>query len=516
MCKDVDVYKDYCEYIKETLDGNFDVVYREFEVTLGKIYMIFADTMIAKPYISQFVIAPIVENKSFQNIEHLKKEVLYASIVGDVKSKEDAVMHILSGDAVLLFDFNDSVIYCEAKSFASRSIGDSIRENVIKGPHEAFNELLVNNISLIRKRVKNPDLKFESIKLGKKSNTPVVLAYIKGVTTERLVDYIRDKIESIDQDMVLESNYIEEHLKSKGTVFDTVGTSERPDKIASRLMEGRVAILVESSPQVITAPHFFPEAFMASEDYYTNKYFANYLRIIRWMAFGLGLALPGLYIAICTYHFSFIPTSFIMRISTSRAGVPFPTVVEVIGMMFVFQLLREAGVRLPAPTGQAMSIVGALVLGDAVVGASLASQSTIIVVALSSISTFLVPDLYMPLSIWSMIITVFSSVLGLPGFYMGFFVFLAHVAALESCGYPYLYPLGSLETFKYNDVITRGALEKISNSLFQREEEDKDKSRMEEEDKEVSKKEEKTEEGPNDKNKQKKPDNKDKNKEDEN
>ncbi|QGU95529.1 spore germination protein [Clostridium bovifaecis] len=460
--------KKYVEYIREKLKDSFDVQFREIQAKEGKIYAIFIDNLVDKKYISEYIIWPLMESNNFEDVEAIKSKILYASVIGDAKDEQDAIKHILSGDVVLIFDFFESIIFCETKSIARRAIGENTRESVIKGPHEAFNELIVDNIALIRKRIKNENLKFEIIKVGKKSNTTTALAYIKGVAPDRLVDYVRSKIESTNLEFVLEVSYIEESLRSKGTIFDTVDTTERPDKVASKLFEGKIAVLVDGTPEVVTAPFFFIENFIASDDYYFNKYFADFIRIQRWIAFFLALLLPGIYIAIGTHHFSLIPTTFVFRLAVSRAGVPFPTVVEVLLMSFFFQLLREAGVRLPQPTGQTMGIVGALILGDAAIGAGLASQGTIVIVAVASISTFLVPNLYKNIAVWNIIIVLFSAFLGLPGFYMGFFIFLAHLAALETCGYPYLYPLGTLELFKYKDIILRGDLNKISNSMFQK------------------------------------------------
>lgn len=459
--------KKYINYIKEKLKNSFDVQFREIQAKEGKIYAIFIDSLVDKKYISEYIILPLMKTNKFEDIEAVKSQVLYTSILGDVKDEQDAIIHILSGDVVLIFEFFQSVIFCETKNIARRAVSENIRENVIKGPHEAFNELIVDSIALIRKRIINENLTFETIKVGKKSNTTTVLAYIKGVAPDKLVKYVRSKIESANLEFILEASYIEERLRAKGTIFNTIDTTERPDKVVSKLLEGRVAILVDGSPEVITAPNFFIENFEASDDYSFDKYFVSFIRIQRWAAFFIALLLPGLYIAIGTHHFSLIPTSFVFRLANSRAGVPFPTVVEVLLMIFFFQLLREAGIRLPQPTGQTMSIVGALILGEAAIGAGLASQGTIVIIAVSSISTFLVPNLYKNVSIWSIIIVVFAAILGLPGFYMGFFVFIAHLSALETCGYPYLYPLGTLELFKYKDVILRGDLNKISNNIFQ-------------------------------------------------
>ena len=455
------------DYVKEKLKNCYDVKYREIKCGLGIIFGVFIDDMCDSKFISEYIFNPLIQkNISTLDLEYIKKEVLPANSIGDINSNDEAISHVLSGDLVLIFSFSNKAIFCEAKGYVRRSVGIPPTENVVKGPREGFTEAFVDNVSLIRRKIKNPNLKFETIILGSKSNTVTVICYIEGVAPQELVDYIRKKVNGINLEFILGSNYIEEELSSKKTVFDTIGNTEKADVAAAKILEGRIAIIVDGSPFVTTTPYFFIDNFQTSDDYFSNKYFANLSRIMRVTSFFLACLLPGLYVAITTFHFSLIPTVFAVKLAISRAGVPLPTVIELLLMTFFFQLLREAGIRLPQPIGQAMSIVGALILGDAAVGAGLASQSTIVVVALSSISSFLVSKLYGALAIWNIIIIVFSSVLGLPGFYISFFILISHMAGLESCGYPYLFPLGTLETFKFKDILYRGDLNKISNSIF--------------------------------------------------
>ncbi|MGH4137210.1 spore germination protein [Clostridium sp.] len=454
-------------YIKDKLKNSYDVKYKEIECQLGIIFGVFIDDMCDSKFISEYIFNPLIQNNIVtMDLNYIKKEILPANSMGDINSNDEAIYHILSGDVVLIFPFANCAIYCEAKGYVRRGVGIPVTENVIKGPREGFTEAFVDNVSLIRRKIKNPDLKFETIILGNKSNTVVVISYIEGVAPKKLVDYIRKKVSNIKLEFVLDTNYIEEQLKNKNTAFDTIGTTEKPDVASSKLLEGKIAIIVDGTPFVITAPYFFLDNFQAPDDYYSNVYFANLSRIIRVISFLIASLLSGVYLAIACFHFSLIPTVFAVKFTISRAGVPLPTVVELLLMNFFFQLLREAGIRLPQSIGQSMSIVGALILGDAAVGVGLASQSTVVIVALSSISSFLVPKLYGALSIWNIIIILFSSVLGLPGFYIGFFIFISHLAGLESCGYPYLFPLGTLETFKFKDILYRKNLSEISNSIF--------------------------------------------------
>ncbi|MCY6959730.1 spore germination protein [Clostridium brassicae] len=460
----------YISHIKEKLKDSFDVKYRELECPEGIITIIYIDNLCDSKFISEYVIQPLLSNKDLKDIDSIKKEILWANIVGNVNDENDAISHILSGDIVLVFNFDKNILYCEAKGFAKRPVFVPPTEAVIKGPREGFNEAIMDNISLVRRKIKNKDLKFESFSVGEKSQTIVVVSYIKGTAHDELVQYIRDKIKSIKIDFVLDTNYIEEQLKNTRSPFDTIGYTEKPDIVASKLFEGKVIVMVDGTPSVIVAPYFFIENLQAADDYYLNKYFTSFARLQRWIALFIAMLLPGLYIALSTYHFSLVPTVLVFRLANSRAGVPFPTIVEVVIMILFFQILREAGIRLPQPTGQALSIVGALILGEAAIGAGLTSETTIVIVAISSISTFLVPNLYKAVVIWSLIILLFSSLLGLPGFYLAFFSLIAHLASLDSCGYPYLYPVGTKSNNTNGDTLIRRGLNKISNNTFDEDE----------------------------------------------
>ncbi|AKL97118.1 spore germination protein KA [Clostridium aceticum] len=460
-------YQARLKEIKEKLGDNYDVILREIHTDKGVIQLIFLDSISDSTYISQYIISPLLQQEEISDdIEVIKSRVLAANHIGDVEKIDAILLHILSGDIILLFSFIDAVIYCSARQYSSRAIEEPPSEVVIKGPREGLTENIAENISLIRKKIRNRDLKFERVIIGEESNTTVLLVYIEGKAPQHLVQYIKRRLENINNHFLFEINFIEEELKCKRTPFDTIGYTEKPDVLVSKVSEGRVAILADSSPFALTAPHFFLEEIQMADDYYLNKYPQNYFRLIRWVALLIALLLPGLYVALTTYHFSLIPSIFVFRLAVLRAGVPFPTIVEVVIMMFFFQLLREAGIRLPQAIGPAISIVGALILGDAAIRSGMASEITVLVVALSAISLFLIPKLYGGVSIWTNIIMIFSALLGLPGFFIGFIVFCSHLASLDSCDYPYLYPLGTLKNFNFKDNLLRDDMNKISKNIL--------------------------------------------------
>lgn len=462
--------EEYVEFIKNTLKDNIDFKQRTLKCSCGLINLFFIDNLCDSKFISEYVIEGFLKNYYIENdINYIKEKILIGNSIGDVKTKEDALLHILSGDVLVVFDFIQEKIFTEAKGYVRRGISQPETETVIKGPREGFTEAFVDNISLIRRKIKNKNLKFENMSNGTETNTVVILAYIEGTAPKALVDEVKSKIKNNNIKYILDINYIEEKLKNNNSFFDTIGFTEKPDIAASKLLEGRTVIIVDGSPMVITAPHFFVENFQMPDDYYVNIYYANSTRIIRMTAFIIAVLAPGLYVSFETYHVSLISTNFLFRLAVSRAGVPIPIVVEVLLMSFFFVLLREAGIRLAKPIGQAMSIVGALILGDAAVGAGLASQSTIVVVAISSICSFLIPKVYSGIAFWAAVIIVLSALLGLAGFIIGVYVFVSHLASLNSCGYPYLYPILDNSSKNFKDVIIRRNLNEISNSIFNNE-----------------------------------------------
>lgn len=467
------------DYIKEKLKNSFDVKYRPVQTVLGKATIIFIDDLCNAKLISEYVVSPLrgfgdlpPKSGKFTSLQEVIENTLDINAAGIAKDIDDAIMHILSGDPAVVFENYKEIMYVEAKGFPVRGVGTPETESVLKGPREGFNELIVNNVALIRRRIKNPALKFEAAVVGEKSQTSVAICYLDGIAPVELVNKIRNKVKNLDLRFILDTNYIEDALKMQNSFFDTIGYTEKPDEVCAKLLEGRVGVIVDGTPFVITAPYFFLENFQMPDDYYLNRYYTNFNRILRWLAFFVAALAPGLYVAVITYHFSMIPSLFMFRLAVSRAGVPFPTFIEVILMMLAFQFIKEAGLRLPQPIGGAMSIVSALILGDAAVNAGIASRITIIVVALSTLSYFLIPKLYGALSFWAIVLVCFSAAFGIPGFLAGALIFLIQLAELDSVGYQFLFPVGSTNEYRFKDVVLRGSLSKISKDFVKEGEED--------------------------------------------
>ena len=454
------------DFLKDKLKDSFDVKYREVDTALGPATIVFMDVLCSTQFISEYIVKPLTLVKDgIKDENDIMTKVIDINITNWSKDKNDTLLHVLSGDVVIIFDKFDKVIYCETKGYTRRGVGIPITEAVIKGPREGFNEAFVDNVTLLRRRIKNHNLKFEPLYVGEDTQTVVCISYIKNKAPKELIDEIREKIKNLDYKFILDTNYIEAKLREDRTLFDTVGYTEKADEVAAKLLEGRVAIIVDGTPFVLTVPFFFIETFQTPDDYYLNRYFTSFTRILRWIAFFIAMFLPGIYVALVTHHFSVLPSLFVFRLAVARAGVPFPIVAEVIIMMLLFQIIKEAGLRLPQPIGTSMSLVSGLILGEAAVGAGIASRITIVVVALSAVCYFLIPKLYGAISIWSIGIVIVSAFFGIPGVILISVVLLSHLAHLRSCEYQYLFPLGTLNRYKFKDIIMRGRLDEISKDI---------------------------------------------------
>ncbi|WP_088224689.1 spore germination protein [Desulfosporosinus sp. FKB] len=389
-------------------------------------------------------------------LEIVKESILSVSSVEEVQTLEDAVTGILSGDTALFLDGTDSILIASIRGFAARSVEEPSTESVIRGPREGFVESLSTNISLIRRKIKNPNLMVEKMTVGRQTKTSLAIVHIQGIANDEVVQEVKKRICRIETDSVLESGYIESFIEDAPySLFPTVGNSEKPDIVSAKLLEGRVAILTDGTPLALTVPYLFIEAFQNSEDYYSRPYLATFIRWLRWLAFFISTFVPALYVAITTYHQELLPTSLLISIASANEGSPFPTIVEALLMQIAYEILREAGLRLPKAVGQAVSIVGALVIGEAAVSAGLVGAPMVVVVALTGISSFVVPAFTDVTTIARFVLLILSSFSGLYGVMLGFAGFVIHQLSLRSFGVPYMSPLVPLNGAGLNDVIIR-------------------------------------------------------------
>jgi spore germination protein len=375
-----------------------------------------------------------------------------------VPSAGQALNEVFHGKAVLFIEGKPHAIAISAPNGESRGIQEPATEAVIRGPREGFVERIDTNIALVRNKIRTSRLKLESFTVGSESQTKVVLAYHDGIARSSLIEEVRKRIEAIEIDGVLESGYIEEFIVDQPrSPFPQMIYSERPDTVAAQLLEGRFAIFVDGTPFVITGPVTFWQMLHSPEDYYEKFIFSSFLLWLRYLLLFLALFLPGIYVATITFHHDLLPTSLLLSIAAARESIPFPALVEALIMEVSFEALREAGVRLPKTVGQAVSILGALVIGQAAVQAGIVSAPMVIVVSMTGIASFTIPRFNFGIAIRMMRFPLMflAGMLGLYGMIIGSVLIAVHLCQLQSFGVPYLSGLAPLRPAELKDILIR-------------------------------------------------------------
>lgn len=458
--------EDNIELFKKIFKNHEDINYRVIENFYNKkirICLISVDGMIDKVLINDNILKPIMLTKiegldsSKNNLYKTMNSLILTNEITMTSDIEELVSSLLYGDAILLVDGLDEAILISSRHLETRSVSEPTSERTIKGPKEGFVELISVNISLIRRRISSPNLIFKFKELGTETKTTATYCYIEGIANNEIVTELENRLSKIvDIDAILSPQQIIELIRDEPySPFDTIGSTERPDSVVGKLLEGRVAILVDGSPVVLTIPFVFQECFQASEDYYTNYYYASMNRIIRYICFFITISTPALYISLVTFHREMVPTPLLLSIISARQGVPLPAILEALLLLFVFEVLREAGVRFPEQIGSAVSIVGALIIGEAAVTARLVSAPIVIVVALTGISGFLVFSIKGAIIILRVIFLVMSGILGVFGYIFGVVLLVLHLMTLRSFGVPYMLNLTSLRKQDLKDTVIR-------------------------------------------------------------
>jgi len=365
---------------------------------------------------------------------------------------------LLSGNTVFLIDGCNKFFTISTGTDEGRSSEEPTSQTVIRGPKDGFTEKINSNILLIRKRIKNKALRMENLFIGSVTKTTISLMYIDKIARDEIVQEIKTRLGKIEIDSILDGGNIEELIKDdRYSIFPTFLASEKPDAVAAALLEGRVAILVDGTPYVITAPALMVEFFQSSEDYYHHFIVSSMMRFLRYIAFFLTLLVPATFIAITTFHQEMVPTPLLVSIAAQREGVPFPALIEALLMEFTFEILREAGVRMPRAIGPAISIVGALVLGQAAVEAGIISAAMVIVVSITAISSFAIPNYEMSnaIRVVRFSLMFLAGVLGLYGVFIGLIILTLHLCKIKSITVPYLTPIAPKIKYGNNDTIFR-------------------------------------------------------------
>jgi spore germination protein KA len=459
------------KFLSNELGTSSDVIIRQFSFGANKQLngaLVLIDGLVNKDLIDMVVLQPLMYDMDSMpkstgtgasSMDVFCKNLLSTCDAKKTKSLEDLIDRVLSGDTIFLLDGSDEALAFSMRQWDKRSVDEPATESVVRGPREGFTETLRTNTSLLRRKVKSPNLRFETMKVGEQTRTDVCIAYINGIVMPDLVEEIKSRLASIHTDSVLDSGYIEAFIEDAPySIFSTVGSTERPDNTAAKILEGRAAIFVDGSPFVLTVPSLFIENFQSAEDYYIRPYYASILRVNRLISYIIAIMAPAVYVALTTYHQELIPTQLLFTMASGHSGIPFPSLVEAILMVGLFDILREAGVRLPRPIGSAVSIVGALVLGESAVSAGLIGPFMVIVVATTAITSFVVPSQTDSVTIIRYFLLILAGFLGGFGIVMGSLVVCIHLVSLYSFGVPYLTPIVPLDRNGLKDTFMRAPL----------------------------------------------------------
>ena len=452
-------------------EGASDWVQRPLRLANGcEALITYIEGLVDKDSLDEHVVSPLVRCDGHMSaipagsgnqaglIDHIRLRVLESSQVTVAQNIKELVDGMLHGDACLLVHGEARALIISDRAYEKRRVGEPETESVIRGPREGFVENLRSNTALLRRRLRTPQLKFESVRVGRLTRTDVVVCYLQGLAPPTIVDEAKRRLSRIDIDGVIDSATVEELIEDDPySPFPQAIPTERPDIVASNLLEGRIAIMVDGSPFALVVPATVWSLLQASEDYYERFFIGTFLRGLRYMLALLALLGPALYVAITTFHQEMLPTQLLLTVAVTREGIPFPSVVEALMMELMFESLREAGVRLPRNVGQAVSIVGALVIGQAAVQAGLVSAPMVIIVAITGIASFAFPrfNLGVTVRLLRFPMMLLASTFGLYGIVIGVLAIMIHLAGLRTFGVPYTAPVGPLIPSSLKDVIIR-------------------------------------------------------------
>ncbi|MCC3359528.1 spore germination protein [Bacillus sp. REN16] len=450
--------------IKKLFDGAMDFTFREIEI--NNIYhamIIYLDGLVDLEKIELHVIHPLMKDDKLNNLgsKLTIEQILALLSSADVKQGytfQEVIDQILIGSVVVLVNGIDKAIFISEQSWEQRSVSEPLSEAVVMGPREGFTENIKTNVSMVRRRLKTTKLKLESMQIGKLSKTEVIITYLENIAQHSIVEEVRTRLGQIDIDAIEDSGYIVEFIEDNpASVFPQVLQTERPDRVVGNLLEGRVGIMVDNSPFALIVPVTCFQTMNSPEDYYGRFVMASFVRLIRYLFLMIALMFPAIYIAVTTFHQELLPTNLLFSVAASREKVPFPAVVEALLMEITFEALREAGLRLPRPIGSTVSIVGALVIGQAAVEAGIVSAPLVIVVATTGIASFMFPNypLTGAIRLLRFFMIFLAATLGFYGILLGVFFILVHLVKLRSFGVPYLSPVSPFNLNNMKDILIR-------------------------------------------------------------
>lgn len=422
------------ELVKSIFNHSTDVVVQTIETKKGNVLLVYIDGLINKDITDRDIITPLKAHDFDGN---------YAMALKSGYKTVDNIpafsTEVVNGSVAIFYQDSQDIIIVDFKQWNTRAVETPDSESVIRGPKEGFNESIRTNTSLIRRKIRNPKLIFENITLGKQTNTIVNLVYIDGIVNRDVLNKLKNRLSQIETDSILESGHIEQYIdENTFSPISGIGVTQKPDLVASRILEGRVAVLCDGTPHVLTIPELMIENIHTGDDYYNRTLYANLIRVLRIFGVIITVILPGLAVSIMTYNQEMLPSVFLFNLIASTEKTPMPTAAEIFLLILMFELLKEAGTRLPKAVGSAITIVGSLIIGDTAVNAGIVGAPIVIVVALTAVTGFIAPNLTEFIIVYRLVFLLLGSTMGLIGIGSGIFIMLTQLVSLNSFGVPIL------------------------------------------------------------------------------
>ena len=455
--------------LKITMSSSYDIVTRELEIGAHGIRasLIYIDNLVNSIVVQDNILRPLTiyslnepKGPGRIDINKLKDSMISIGEIKEAESFDDIVLAILSGNVFLCIQGYDKGLLIGAKYYHGRTIGEPNTESSIRGPQESFVEILKVNIGLIRRRLRDPNLAIDAFKIGKRAKSDLAIAYIRGLADPEIVEQIKQRVLKLDLDGQISAIQIGQMiLDNPNSIFPMSQITERPDKVVSALMDGRVMLLLEGAPDALLLPVTLPILMQSADDYFESWIISSFIRISRYMCLFISTLFPASYIAIATFNPGMLPTNLALSMAANRTGVPFTAAIEALIMEFTIEILQEAGVRLPKVIGQTVSIVGGLVIGQSAVQAGLVGPIMVIVVALTALASFTIPDYSLGLATRFLRLPFIILAISFGGFgiAIGMLTLITYLSSLKSFGIRYLAPITPFNLKDWTDTLIRGS-----------------------------------------------------------
>lgn len=455
--------KERIQKYKTHLGDCFDVIDKSFVIENTTYAILYIKTIIDDNLLALAILNPLLRLQTPETLEYIKNNTIRLADITLEDNDQKIIKALLDGKVALFSQKEKNCLLIDIKELPIRSPTEPPTSAVIYGPRVGFTERVDTNLAMLRRRLPTPDFVVQNFEVGKYTKTKILVCHIKSIASKKTVKQICKKIESINIDGVVDSNYILTYFQNNASIFKRCGVAEKPDIITAKLLEGRVAILVDGSPIVLTLPFMVFEDIQNSNDYYSNSIYSSFLRIIRLLGIFIAVVLPGLYLALRLYHFKVLPLRFLITISNTTEGLPFTPFMEMLFILILFQILYEVSLRLPQYLGLATSIVGALILGQTGVSAGLISPPGVVIIAMSIIAVYTVTDQVAQFTILRAVFLLIGGTVGILGIVGVMLYFVHELATLNQYGTSYLAPYAPRKPRDLKDGLIKKPVNKMQN-----------------------------------------------------